>query len=161
MQSTLLFLHGLESSSRGTKGRWFAENYPHMIIPDFAGDLSLRLSSLENLCGDRKNLVLVGSSFGGLMVTVFAIAHENQCSRLILLAPALNFSEFLPPEKKISTPTRLFIGKHDTVTPPDKVLPLANQIFSNLDVTMCDDDHMLHTAFYKLDWQDMLKDDYQ
>ena len=161
MPSTQFFLHGLESSSRGTKGRWFAENYPHMIIPDFKGDLSLRLHSLEKLCGNKKNLVLVGSSFGGLMATVFAIAHENQCSRLILLAPALNFSEFLPPEKKISTPTRLFIGKHDTVTPPDKVLPLANQTFSNLDVTMCNDDHMLHTAFYKLDWQDMLKDDYQ
>lgn len=160
MPSTHFFLHGLESSSRGTKGRWFAENYPHMIIPDFKGDLSLRLCSLENLSDNRKNLVLVGSSFGGLMATVFAIAHENQCSRLILLAPALNFPEYSPPEKKITTPTRLFIGKHDTVTPPEKVLPPAEQTFQNLNVTICDDDHMLHTAFYELDWQDMLQIDF-
>jgi pimeloyl-ACP methyl ester carboxylesterase len=105
--------------------------------------------------------VLVGSSFGGLMATVFAIVHENQCSRLILLAPALNFPEYSPPEKKITTPTRLFIGKNDTVTPPDQVLPLAKQTFLNLDVTICDDDHMLHTAFYELDWQNMLTIDCQ
>ena len=90
MKSTQFFLHGLESSSKGTKGRWFAEHFPEMIIPDFSGDLSSRLQSLETVCGDVQNLILVGSSFGGLMATIFAMEHEAQCSRLVLLAPALN-----------------------------------------------------------------------
>ncbi|MBC8317291.1 MAG: alpha/beta fold hydrolase [Desulfobulbaceae bacterium] len=156
MGTTYYFLHGLESSSKGTKGRWFAKQYPNMIIPDFEGDLSHRLLSLEKHCGDRKNLVLVGSSFGGLMATVYAMAHESRCLRLILLAPALNFPEFSPPEKMISTPTRLIIGKDDAVTPPDKVLPLAQKTFQNLDVTICNDDHMLHRVFCELDWRNML-----
>lgn len=143
----------------GTKGRWFAEHYPHMIIPDFEGDLSRRLLSLEKLCRTRQNLVLVGSSFGGLMAAVYAMTHEIRCSRLILLAPALNFPDFSPPEKMISTPTRLIIGEHDTVTPPDKVLPVAQKTFLNLDVTICNDDHMLHTVFYELDWQNMLEEE--
>lgn len=159
MRTTHFFLHGLESSSRGTKGRWFGDHFPDMIIPDFTGDLSSRLHLLETLCRNKTNLVLVGSSFGGLMATMFAIGHEELCSRLILLAPALNFTEFSLPENKIAIPTRLIIGKHDTVTPPEEVVPLANQTFLNLDVMICDDDHLLHTVFDKIDWQDMLQKD--
>ncbi len=159
MRTTRFFLHGLESSSRGTKGRWFGENFPDMIIPDFTGDLSARLHLLNNLCRNKTNLLLVGSSFGGLMATVFAVANEDRCSQLILLAPALNFPEFSPPENKITIPTRLIIGRHDTVTPPDTVLPLAEQTFLNLDVMICNDDHLLHTVFDKIDWQDMLQKD--
>ena len=156
MKSTQFFLHGLESSSKGTKGRWFAEHFPEMIIPDFSGDLSSRLQSLETVCGDVQNLILVGSSFGGLMATIFAMEHEAQCSRLILLAPALNFPEFVLPTVKIAIPTQLIIGEHDTVTPPDRVLPLARKVFLDLDVSVGDDDHMLHKVFYELNWKEML-----
>lgn len=156
MKSTQFFLHGLESSSKGTKGRWFAEHFPEMIIPDFSGDLSSRLQSLETVCGDVQNLILVGSSFGGLMATIFAMEHEAQCSRLILLAPALNFPEFVLPAVKVAIPTKLIIGEHDTVTPPDRVLPLARKAFLDLDVSVGDDDHMLHKVFCELNWKEML-----
>ena len=59
----------------------------------------------------------------------------------------------------IATPTRLIIGEHDTITPPDKVLPLAKQTFQNLEIVLCNDDHLLHKVFYELDWRDMLKDE--
>jgi len=55
------FLHGLDSSGKGTKGQWFAKHFPKMHIPDFQGDLATRLSALEKLCSGYNDLILVGS----------------------------------------------------------------------------------------------------
>jgi len=151
-----LFLHGLDSSSKGTKGQWFAKHFPEVQTPDFKGDLSQRLDALETMCHGLNKLTLVGSSFGGLMATCFAIRHPSRCHSLVLLAPALNFLDFSPPQERITTPTNLFIGKQDTVTPPEKVLPLAKKTFSNLQIVTFDDDHMLHNSFKQLDWEHLL-----
>ncbi|MBU1234007.1 MAG: alpha/beta fold hydrolase [Proteobacteria bacterium] len=153
------FLHGLDSSSKGTKGQWFTKHFPDVRIPDFQGDLQTRLNALETLCCGRNNLILVGSSFGGLMATCFAIRHPNRCHALVLLAPALNFPEFSPPQEKIVVPAILIIGSQDTVTPPARVLPLAQKCFSQLQIFTCDDDHMLHNSFEQLDWQHLLQKD--
>ncbi len=155
----IFFLHGLDSSGKGTKGQWFARHFPEVRIPDFQGDLATRLNALEDLCHGCDDLLLVGSSFGGLMATCFAIQHPSRCRSLVLLAPALNFPEFSPPEEKIATPTILIIGNRDTVTPPDKVLPLAEKSFSQLQIFSYDDDHMLHNCFGQLDWRHLLQKD--
>ena len=155
--SKTFFLHGLDSSSKGTKGQWFARHFPEVCIPDFQGDLATRLSALETLCYGCNNLTLVGSSFGGLMATCFAIHHPSRCHSLVLLAPALNFPEFLPPQERIATPASLIIGSQDTVTPPDRVLPLAKKSFSQLQIFTYEDDHMLHNSFEQLDWQRFLQ----
>ncbi len=151
------FLHGLDSSSKGTKGQWFAKHFPETLIPDFKGDLATRLSVLTNLCHNCDNIILVGSSFGGLMATCFAMEYPEKCQSLILLAPALNFPQYSPPLRKIETPTTLIIGNLDTVTPPDIVLPLSGKSFSQLQVFTYEDDHMLHKSFEKLDWQKFLR----
>lgn len=156
MNKTLLFLHGLDSSAQGTKGRWFARHFPTILRRDYHGDLTGRLEQLAAQCRDLSNLILVGSSFGGLMATIHCSRYPWQCHRLILLAPALNFAEFVPPTVKITTPTRIIIGRHDTVTPPDLVLPLAKQTFAAPVITLVNDDHMLATVFPQLDWQEML-----
>lgn len=156
MKKTLLFLHGLDSSGQGTKGKWFAEHFPEMLIHDYHGTLDQRLAQLQAVCGKDRNLILVGSSFGGLMATCFALHCREQCKRLILLAPALNFDSYTPPQKKLQVPTQLIIGKEDTVTPPDLVLPLAEQTFSRLSTAVLEDDHMLHASFFQLDWQTLL-----
>lgn len=158
MEKTLLFLHGLDSSGQGTKGRWFAEHFPEMDIRDYHGTLDDRLNQLQTICADRPNLILVGSSFGGLMAVCFALRHPAQCKRLILLAPALNFESFTPPEEKLSIPTLLIIGSEDTVTPPGLVVPLAEQTFSSLSLSIMDDDHMLHDCFFRVDWKVLLGD---
>ncbi len=158
MTNGQLFLHGLDSSSKGTKGRWFTDNFPEMIIPDFSGTLSERMKQLEAICAQKKELVMVGSSFGGLMATLFAIKKPQACAKLILLAPALNFEEYVPPEKPITVPTLLVIGRHDTVTPPDKVLPLAKQSFADIEIMLKEDDHMLHTAFFAMGWKKLLQE---
>jgi pimeloyl-ACP methyl ester carboxylesterase len=155
MSNTKLFLHGLESSSKGTKGRWFREHFPEMIIPDFSGDLENRMDQLEFLGQGLAELIIVGSSFGGLMATCYAMSHPEKCCRLILLAPALNF-DFAPPKEKISINTMLVVGEDDTVTPPEQVIPLALESFSDLKIFRHDDDHLLGKTFFNLDWNKLL-----
>ena len=126
-----IFLHGLESSSKGAKGSFLHDLYPEMVIPDFTGNLSARMQSLNRILAGQKNIALVGSSFGGLMATIYAMENHDRIDRLILLAPALNFPEFSRYAiKRLTTPTRMIIGRHDTVTPAADVVPTAEKIFS-------------------------------
>jgi len=153
---TPLFLHGLDSSIQGTKARWFQQHFPQVQMQNYDGELSQRLSQLEEQVGGINNLILVGSSFGGLMATCFAIRYPQRCRRLVLLAPALNFADFRPPAEKITVPTLLVMGRHDTVCPPELVQPRAEATFTDLEVRLEDDDHMLHTTFPNLDWRALL-----
>ena len=154
--SSTIFLHGLDSSSLGTKGRFFKTHFQHVIRPDFNGDLEERLQHLERICENKTNLTFIGTSFGGLMAACFALKHPRRVTRLILLAPALNYEDYRAPEVKLTTPTTLVIGQHDTVTPADLVIPLAEKTFSNLDIYVEDDDHMLHNSFQQLNWNELI-----
>lgn len=151
-----LFLHGLDSSIGGTKAQWFRLHFPQVRIRNYSGDLDQRLDQLEEETAGLDRLILVGSSFGGLMAANFAIRHPERCRRLVMLAPALNFTEYQPPAVPLALPALLVIGQHDTVCPPDLVRPLARATFSNLEVRIEDDDHMLHRTFPVLDWQRLL-----
>lgn len=151
-----IFLHGLDSSTQGTKARWFRQHFPLVRMRDYTGDLSQRLAQLEEQVQGLEQLILVGSSFGGLMATCFALRYPQRCKRLVLLAPALNFGEYRPPAKKITVPTLVIMGRHDTVCPPHLVLPQAEATFSHLELRIEDDDHMLHASFPVLDWPSLL-----
>lgn len=152
----IYFLHGLDSSGSGTKGRFFTRNFPQVISPDFAGSLSARLHQLTKLCAGQQQLLLIGSSFGGLMATCYAIEHPEQMTKLILLAPALNFAGFRPPACPLRIPTLLVVGQHDTVTPAEGVIPLARATFADLEIDITDDDHLLHATFHLLNWPHLL-----
>jgi len=152
----VLFLHGLDSSTQGTKAQWFRTHFPAVRMHDYDGDLDQRLARLETQAAGLDRLILVGSSFGGLMAACFAIRHPQRCRRLILLAPALNFSGYRPPAAPLAVETLLVIGAHDTVCPPDLVLPLARRTFATLEVRVENDDHMLRRTFPRLDWPALL-----
>ena len=154
---TRIFLHGLESSSKGAKATFLSDLYPDMLIPDFKGNLSARMGLLESILAGQENIILIGSSFGGLMATLYTMEKQETVDRLVLLAPALNFPEFLQYDlKSIKVPTRMIIGGDDNVTPIQEVLPLARKIFANLNYDEVDDTHMLAETFRKLDWQNLL-----
>lgn len=155
--TTRIFLHGLDSSGSGTKGTYFSEHYPDMLRPDFHGTLRERLNQLQAVVSATDNLIAVGSSFGGLMGACLAIEHPEKLRRLILLAPALNFPEYRIPAPTIDTETILVIGSHDTVTPPDIVVPAAEASFTNLQVNIVEDDHLLHDTYRSLDWNHLLR----
>ena len=154
---TAVFLHGLESSSKGTKGTYFRERFPDMIIPDFTGELAERMATLNTVLAGKSDLVLVGSSFGGLMATLFAMEHALLVKKLILLAPAFNFMDWSQyPGRAIKTPARVYIGTHDTVTPISAVEPVARKFLKNISFHQVDDDHLLGNTFFTLPWSELL-----
>jgi pimeloyl-ACP methyl ester carboxylesterase len=155
MTLTRYFLHGLDSSGSGTKGRFFAKHFPEVIRPNFSGSLEERLEQFTRI-SEEAEWQLIGSSYGGLMAVHLALAHIDRVRSLILLAPALNFEGFAPPRERLAVQTFLLIGKNDTVTPIDPVIKLAEQTFSNLDLHIVDDDHLLHRSFSKLPWKQLL-----
>lgn len=156
MTHAIYFLHGLDSSGQGTKGRFFSRNFPQVLCPNFDGDLANRLEQLAELCKNQQQLLFIGSSFGGLMATCFTADHPDQVARLILLAPALNFGEYRPPAIPLQVPALLVIGHDDTVTPAATVIPLAEATFADLETRIEDDDHMLHKTFHRLNWHKLL-----
>ena len=154
---TRIFLHGLESSSRGAKASFLRDLFPGMLVPDFKGNLSERMAALEIVLAGRENIIMAGSSFGGLMATLYTMENQERVDGLVLLAPALNFPEFSQYRlKRITVPARIIIGSADTVTPVQEVLPLASMIFTNLTYDEVDDGHMLAETFRGFDWKNLL-----
>lgn len=150
---TRVFIHGLDSSSRGTKGTFFRGRYPKMLIPDFSGPLEERMARLEQHLEGINNLILVGSSYGGLMAALYACKNETRTRRLILLAPALGHGDFSACEgKPLDLPVILYHGRQDIVVPPEETRRIAERLFRNLESHLVDDDHNLHLVFPTLDW---------
>lgn len=159
MTGTRVFIHGLESTSQGTKGVYFRERYPEMIIEDYTGSLARRLEKLEADLAGKENLIIVGSSYGGLMAAIYACRHPGKVRRLILLAPAINLEEFNPYAGQVlTTPVHLYHGRQDDVVPPGEVRAVAERIFNNLNYCLVEDDHSLHETFPKMPWDELLKE---
>ena len=128
-----------------------------MIIPYFTGDLSERMNTLGDILAEKTGIRLVGSSFGGLMGTLFALENEARVERLVLLAPAINLmSQIDHVPKTIAVPVWLYHGYKDEVIPLKEVEAAANQIFSNLSFHKVEDDHFLHGTFKHIDWDRLL-----
>ena len=162
MEKTLkdptIFIHGQESSSRGTKGLFFRDLFPEMIIPDFVGDVSTRMFKLNEILKDKKGIVMIGSSLGGLMAALFAFKNQDRIKKLILLASALNHPEFTPYlSEKLTLPVYIFHGKKDEVIPPSPIHTIAKKVFTNLNFTMLDDDHRLSRTFTSIDWPQLIE----
>lgn len=155
---TRVFVHGLDSSSRGTKGTYFRARYPEMLLEDFPGPLATRMEKLDRSLRGKEDLILVGSSYGGLMAALFACAHRDRIRRLILLAPALEHADFRPwYAAPLQSPVALYHGRHDSVVPPGPTRRIAELLFGSLDYHLVDDDHDLHRVFPTLDWNGLLE----
>jgi len=157
MASLKIFIHGLESNNQGTKAVYFRKNFPGMLTPNFPGSLDERMTTLRALLSGKKEVTLVGSSFGGLMASIFTMENEPSVKRLILLAPAINLMEFSPyRDRKIQVPVHLYHGRQDEVIPLEDVEGVARQVFSALTFHAVDDDHYLHRTFEKIEWDSLL-----
>jgi pimeloyl-ACP methyl ester carboxylesterase len=152
------FIHGLDSSSMGTKGSFFRERYPEMFLGDYSGLLEERMAKLESDLAVKKDLILVGSSYGGLMAAMFACRDETRIRRLILLAPALGYADFNARSgQPLQIPVTLYHGRFDAVVPPEPTRQIAVRLFGILDHHLVEDDHDLHRIFPKLDWDGLLE----
>ncbi|NTV32851.1 MAG: alpha/beta hydrolase [Deltaproteobacteria bacterium] len=152
-----MFIHGLESNNQGTKAVYFRKNFPGMLTPNFPGSLDERMAKLRALLSEKSDILLVGSSFGGLMASIFAVENEPRVKRLVLLAPAINLMEFTPyRERKLQRPVHLYHGRQDEVIPLEDVQSVARQVFPDLSFHTVDDDHYLHKTFEKIEWDALL-----
>ena len=152
-----IFIHGLDSSNKGTKSVFFRETFPDMLIPTFVGTLPERLKKLDGVLSGKSDIRIVGSSFGGLMGTLFAMDNESGVKSLILLAPAIHVIRHAPVKpRKISIPVSIYHGTEDEVIPLKEVEKVAGFFFTNLTFHKVRDDHFLHRTFKTIDWKGLL-----
>ena len=155
--SLRIFIHGLDSSNQGTKSVFFREKYPDMVIPYFTGSLDERMKSLRSVLFQKTGIILVGSSFGGLMAAIFAMENKERVERMILLAPAINLVEFADYRSKtLSVPVWIYHGSADEVIPLNEVEKVAKSVFRHLSFHVVEDDHYLYKTFKTLDWDRLL-----
>ncbi len=174
--SKIIYLHGSESDSNSGKARQFREWFPGMLTPDFKGDFEERMTQLQPILEpsrrvgaenslSKENLrdvpqwTIIGSSFGGLMGTVYTCKNPTRVRKLILLAPAIlrePFGSFLDVQPA-SVPVIVIHGTRDDVVPLEAAREVAQTLFTNLNYIVVDDDHRLHKTLHELDWKKILE----
>lgn len=164
--NNVIFIHGLESSGHGFKGNLFRERIPGCLTPDLkAFDphipyhelLKKRMQELVEILKKRKIWKLIGSSFGGLIGSLFTLKNPDKVEKLILLAPLLDVPELKPSKfNAVDTPVIIFHGKKDDVISVKPTKRRAKKLFTNFTYNIVDDDHMLHPTVEKLDWIELL-----
>lgn len=153
----VILIHGLEGSSQGFKAQLLRKILPGIRIPDFPGALGERMSILEDILVDRDDWVIIGSSFGGLMGTLYTCAHPHKVRKLVLLAPALIWPEFVvDPPDPVDVPTVVYHGMRDDIIPIDDVRRLSAGCFDNLVFHEVDDIHNLNETVKTLDWHEII-----
>ena len=168
--SRIIYLHGSDSNSNSGKARLFREWFPGMLTPDFTGSFAERMTQLYSILAYQTGWTLIGSSYGGLMGTIFTLDHATQVRKLILLAPALTLdplASLANPQPAVShqrargtngvsVPTHLIHGTLDTVVPLEPVRVVAQKLFTNLTIHIVEDDHRLQKSVNELDWKTIL-----
>ena len=98
----VLYLHGFASSSKSSKASFFATKLashgiavesPDLNEPDFS---TLTVTRMLAQVSDRIDsgtgpVALIGSSLGGFVAVHAALQHPTRVTRVVLLAPALQF----------------------------------------------------------------------
>jgi pimeloyl-ACP methyl ester carboxylesterase len=153
-----MYIHGSATDSNSMKARHFRERFPGMVTPDFKGSFEERMNRLRTALSNQTGWTLIGSSYGGLMATVYALENEAALRKLILLAPALMLNTFITSSEPnlITVPTILIHGTLDTVVPMEPVREIAQNLFANLTIHIVEDDHRLHKTANELDWKSIL-----
>jgi len=154
--SNIIFIHGLESSGSGFKGRLFKKEIPGIITPDFKGSLEKRMELMEDILEGAQPWIIIGSSWGGLMSAIYTRDHPDKVSLLILLAPVLVHPELDSINQAIDVPVIVYHGKNDTVVPLKRTKERAKILFSHLQYNTVEDDHMLHPTVEAINWQGIL-----
>ncbi len=155
----LIYIHGYESSGHGFKGNYFRSIFPDIITPDFTGELLERMEQLKKVLKTEKKWIFIGSSFGGLMGTLYMMEYPDKVEKAVLMAPAL-VSPLIPKDfklNKIEIPVVIFHGKNDEVVPLDPVRKFAEDYFKKFEYYLVDDDHRLQATTKSIEWKKILQ----
>ena len=163
----IIFVHGLESSGQGFKGRFLKRMFPDILTPDFKKSdenipmyelLEYRMAELNSILKTRKNWIIIASSFGGLMSVLWTLQNPTSVKQLILLAPFI-VSRKLKPHmyKPITIPVIVYHGKNDKVVRYKMARERAKKFFTNLKYKIVDDDHRLKSTVKSINWQKIIQ----
>jgi uncharacterized protein len=138
-----LYLHGFTSGPNSKKAVFLANKFKKfgidLIIPDFnlpdfrTLTLSRQISQVSEIIqqNQNKNIVILGSSFGGLTATIIAELFPN-VAKLILLAPAFQIEYIF-----------------DQLTPIDKMLEWKQKSYGELFHFAYQRNEILDYTFYE------------
>ena len=162
----IIFIHGLESSGKGFKGRFLKSMITNILTPDFKKsnpDISMydllesRMVELVSILDTKESWIIIGSSFGGLMGALYTLKNPDKVSQLILLAPFLNSRKLKPfIYKAVNVPVIVYHGINDKIVPYEPSRERAKQLFTNLEYKIVNDDHLLHSTVKSINWQKIL-----
>jgi pimeloyl-ACP methyl ester carboxylesterase len=162
----IIFIHGLESSGKGFKGTYLKNLFPDILTPNFKifkknksleTLLKERMEQLDLILKTRNPWIIIGSSFGGLMATIYALQNPEKTARLILFAPflaapMLQIDGILP----LNIPTIIFHGRHDEIAQYKASRKKAFQLFANLEFNTTEDHHDLNKTTTTLNWNKLI-----
>jgi pimeloyl-ACP methyl ester carboxylesterase len=104
-QPNFLYLHGFASGPGSTKAQYFLAQFqelgiqlhiPDLNLPSFTDmTLSSRLELISEVITTLPEgpVIIWGSSLGGLLALLYAKQNQEKVAGLVLLAPALEFSQ--------------------------------------------------------------------
>jgi pimeloyl-ACP methyl ester carboxylesterase len=139
----LVFLHGLETGPVGTKSIALRRLAPELLAPDCAGivDIDERLAVIERELAGHDELLLVGSSYGGLAAVLFASRHPERVRGCVLCAPAVHLLD-LARLRSLPNETVIIHGRRDDIVPLAASEALAAR-FPSARLLVVDDEHAL------------------
>jgi len=162
----IIFIHGLESSGKGFKGIYLKNLFPDILTPNFEkfkknitleNLLKMRMGQLDLILKESKSWTIIGSSFGGLMATLYAIRNSDKIERLILLAPFLATPMLQRDDlSPLTIPTIIFHGRHDEIAQYKASRQQAYQLFTNLEFNTTEDNHDLNNTITTLNWNKLI-----
>ena len=147
----LVWAHGLWGSPNGSKVTAIRESGIEVISPDFNEmELVDRVELLKETI-DVGDVVLAGSSWGGLACALTAQEKPEKLRGLLLLAPALHYPEHPNdvPEKLIAPSTVPVTIIHSTI---DDIVPISaskdyiERSGNNVQLIEVEDNHVLEDS---------------
>ncbi len=141
------FFHGLESGPVGTKSKYLGEHFD-VVALDFQGmEIWERLERAAEMTEGLRDLVVVGSSYGGLLTALLYSQHPERFRGYVLMAPAL----YLDAANKIERmPENAVVihGVHDEKVPIEAVRTFCEGF--GLEIEEVEDEHRLHGSLERM-----------
>ena len=147
----LVWAHGLWGSPNGSKVTAIRESGIEVISPDFNEmELIDRVELLKETI-EIGNVVLSGSSWGGLACALTAMQIPEKLKGLLLLAPALHYPESPndEPEKLIapdSVPVTIIHSTTDDIVPISASKNYIERSGNNVQLIEVEDNHVLEDS---------------
>lgn len=144
-EPVIYFLHGLESGPHGSKYQNLRKSN-RVFSPSFQGmDIWERLEKIACETQSMRNLILVGSSYGGLLASLLYSRHPERVRGLVLMAPAL-YQEAAEQVERMPSDAVVIHARQDEVVPIGPVREKCAR--HGIKIIEVDDNHRLQESHH-------------